>query len=239
MIRRALLLLTAAAGLQAGTAIRSYDLRLVAMPDGSARGTARLELAQAEPGPLAVPVGASVLQDLRLEEAPAGTTLQAGPAQGQALLHAQLPKDVPAAATLAFSFRLPHAFLPTDPQPGQKPTLASGNRLFRHAFVQTQAAAVGSYRCAFLFPEGMMAQSVREALPKPRKTEVAPRVRLERIEGRQAAVLRMDNLQQGDDAAMTLELTPERKSPGWLLAGTALSLVYLIGFRDLVARKRS
>ena len=45
-------------------------------------------------------------------------------------------------------------------------------------------------------------------------------------------------MKQGDDTSMTLELVPERKSWGWLLAGLALCAIYLFRFRDLVAPSR-
>ena len=61
------------------------------------------------------------------------------------------------------------------------------------------------------------------------------RQRLGKVDGRQNAVLQMTAMKQGDDTSMALELVPERKAWGWLLAGLALCAVYLFHFRDLVA----
>lgn len=235
MTRRLLLsLLLGASPLVAGAELRDYQVRLVTATDGAAQATVRLDLDRATPGPLSIPLGFKAIEDLQLGEAPAGTRLALGPTNGQLLLHAHLPEGVPPTCQLTFRFRVPQAFLPTEPAPGEKPTLAAGNRLFRHAFVQTQEGILGHYRLEVLFPEGLMAQGIREALPKPKRTEVQPRVRLERLEGRQAAVLQMDAIKQGDDTALLLELTPERKSLGWLVAGAAMAVLYLVAFRDLV-----
>lgn len=218
----------------AATEITGYETRLVTESDGSGRATVKLTLAKAEPGPLSIPLGFSGFEALSLESAPSGTQLRQGPLQGQAKLHAQLPETVSPDCTLVFSFRVPRVFQEVRPQPGEKQTLATGNRLFRHAFVQTQEGTLGTYRFEVLFPQGMMVQAIKEALPKPRRTEVQPRVRLTKFDGRQAAVLALDHLQQGDDTALLLELTPERRSLGWLAVGLALAGLYLFYFRDLV-----
>jgi hypothetical protein len=47
----------------------------------------------------------------------------------------------------------------------------------------------------------------------------------------------MAKLEQGDDTSMQLEVVPSRRSLLWLAAGIALSALYLVRFRDLVARK--
>lgn len=239
-VRLPVILLLAVLGgtLRAGTEIRAYDVRLTAAADGSGLARARLDLQKAEPGDLGIPLGFAGLQDLKLEEAPAGSQLRVGPSNGQLRLHLRLPEGVPPACSVTFSFRLPKVFLDTDPQPGEKPTLAAGNRLFRHTFVQTLEGTVGAYRMEFLFPDGLVAQGVKEALPRPKRSEVQPRVRLGRSDGRQSALLQLEGMKQGDDTSLLLELTPERKSPAWLIVGLVLAVLYLYGFRDLVRPRK-
>ena len=84
-----------------------------------------------------------------------------------------------------------------------------------------------------------MAQAIREQLPRPKKSEVGPRVLLSKIDGRQAAILQFTAIRQGDDTSMLLEVVPVRKPLGWLLVGLVLSGLYLFKFRDIVAPKEA
>lgn len=217
------------------TDIASYRVRLDTAADGSGKGTAEVVLAQCAPGHINLPLGFTGITGLRLDDGPPRLRLEQGAASGQALLHLDLPEDIPAAATVRFSFGVPKAFVNIVPGPGEKSAFPAGSRLFRHALVATQEGVLGSYQFEVLFPEGTRAQAIREQLPKLGKTEAGPRVRLGKAGGRQNAVLQMTAMKQGDDTSMALELVPERKAWGWLVAGLALCAVYLFHFRDLVA----
>jgi len=197
-----------------------------------------LTLAGCTPGNLLLPLGFHAPEGLRLEESPAGVRLEMGPRDGMTSLHFLFPERMPPQATLRFSFTVKEVFQVLQHAPGEKSLLPKGSRLFRHAFVNTQEAPIGIYRLEFLFPEGLMAQAIREQLPKPKKSEVLPRVLLSKSAGLQAAVLQFSDLRQGDDTSMTLELVPHRRSLGWLLAGLLLGGLYLFKFRDLIAKKR-
>ncbi|MBK8791890.1 MAG: hypothetical protein IPN59_01835 [Holophaga sp.] len=221
------------------TEIQSYELRLATAPDGSGAAQATLRLTSCTPGQLKFPLGFIQIQELHLLEAPQGARLETGPTNGQMLLHAYLPEGLAPEATLRFSFSIPQAFFVPEPGLGEKSNLPEGSRLFRHAFVNTQEGTIGSYRFELLFPEHTMAQSIREQLPKAKKSEVGPRVLLTKLDGRQAAVLQLSTLKQGDDTSMLLEVVPERKTWGWLLVGLALAAIYLVYFRDLVAPKKA
>jgi hypothetical protein len=218
--------------------IGSYDLRLVTSLEGVGKGTATVQLLACAPGQMNLPLGFAKVEDLKLEEAPQGVRLAPGPSNGQSLVQVFLPEGISPEATLRFSFSVRQAFLRTEPGPGEKASLPGGSRLFRHAFVNTQEGMIGRYRLELLFPEGMMAQAIREQLPKVKKSEVGPRVQLAKIEGRQAAILQFTSLRQGDDTSMLLELVPVGKSLGWLAVGLALAGVYLFYFRDIVARRK-
>jgi hypothetical protein len=194
-------------------------------------------LANCTPGPLSLPLAFTAIEDLRLEEAPTGVRLESARHNGMTSLLFTLPQGVPARTSLSLSFRLMQVFQVPKLNPGEKSTLPASSRVFRHAFVNTQDAVIGTYRLEFLFPEGLMAQAIREQLPKPAKSEVGPRVLLTKQEGRQAAILQLNKLQQGDDTSMAIELVPVRRSLGWLLAGLVLAGLYLFRFRDLVAKK--
>ena len=235
---RLLTLLLLSSALVASTDIQSYAIRIQAADDGGGRAIATVTLTGCTPGLLALPLGFASPEGLTLEEAPAGVKLALGPRNGMTSLHLQFPEGMPAQATLRFSFAVEQVFQVLQPAPGEKSTLPKGSRLFRHAFVNTQETPIGTYRMEFLFPAGFMAQAIREQLPKLKKSEVGPRVLLSQVEGRQAATLQFTDLHQGDDTSMVLELVPARRSLGWLVAGLLLAGLYLVRFRDLVAKKR-
>jgi hypothetical protein len=219
------------------TDIQAYTIRLQAGSDETGKALGTLALASCTPGTLALPLGFSAIEDLRLEEPTAGVRLESSQRNGMTLLKFALPEDIPAKATLKFSFRLKQVFQIVKLKPGEKSTLPASSRSFKHAFVNTQEAVIGVYRVEFLFPDGLMAQAIREQLPKPAKSEVGPRVALSKLEGHQAAILQFNTLQQGDGTSMIVELVPTRRSFGWLLAGLLLGGIYLVKFKDLVAKK--
>ena len=158
---------------------------------------------------------------------------------GRAVATVALVGCTPGSLVLPLGFPSPEGLRLEESQlaPGEKSLLPKGSRLFRHAFVNTQEALIGTYRLEFLFPEGLMAQAIREQLPKPKKSEVMPRVLLSKSAGFQAAVVQFSDLRQGDDTSMTLELVPNRRSLGWLWAGLLMAGLYLFKFRDLIAKK--
>jgi hypothetical protein len=108
------------------------------------------------------------------------------------------------------------------------------SRILKYAFVNSQDALIRDFRMLVALPEGSRFQAIREQLPKQTRTEAEPRVRLGGEGGRQNALLRLADLDQGDDTSMTLEVVPNRRSPLWLAFGTVLSALYLFKFRDLV-----
>ncbi len=233
----ALVLLATASGARA-LEIRSCHVRLDVAEGGSARGTVSLHLAAVEPGRIAIPLGFADVQGLRLASAmPAGTTLTSVSGNGQTIVLVDLPQGVAPETTLSLAFEVRQAFVVTKLAAGEKSTLPEGSRLLRHALVNSQPATIGSYRAEVLFPDGMRAHAIREALPKLGKKESEPRVRLTAIEGRNGARLQVARLLQGDSASMQLELVPRKRSPGWLIAGLILSVLYLVHFRDLIAKK--
>lgn len=236
---RLLALILLASVLAMATDVQSYTIRLQAGTDETGKALGTLALANSTPGTLVLPLGFSAVEDLRLEEPAAGVRLESSPRNTMTQLKFTLPADIPAKTSLKFSFRLKQVFQSSTLKPGEKSTFPISSRTFKHAFVNTQENLIGSYRMEFLFPDGFMAQAIREQLPKPAKSEVGPRVSLSKVEGLQAAILQFNNLQQGDDTSMIVELAPTRRSIGWLIAGLLLGGLYLVKFKDIVAKKPS
>ncbi len=237
MIGRRLAMLVALAGLTAQAAeIREHSTRLDVSDDGTGVAATVLELVDLQPGSLRVPLGSAVVSDLRPGEVPTGIALLPGSADGRSWVDIQLPPGVPAAMRLAFSYRLAAVLVVPKPETGQKSAFPEGSRLLRHAFVNTQDAVITRYRMTVLLPSDSIVHGVREELPKRKRTEMLPRVMLDRFDGRQGAALQTGALAQGDRASMELEVVNAHRSAGWLLALVPLALAYMWVFRDLVRR---
>jgi hypothetical protein len=235
---RLLALLLLASILAKAVDVPSYAVRLLAGPDGSGQALATVALASCTPGTFNLPLGFAAVQDLRVVEPSAGIHVESTERNGMTQLKITLPPDIPPKANLQFTFRLNQVFQVVKLKEGEKSALPASSRTFKHAFVNTQEYLIGAYRVEFLFPEGLMAQAIREQLPRLAKNEAGPRVLLAKVEGRQAAILQSSKLQQGDDTSMIVELVPNRRSMGWLVAGLLLSGLYLFNFKDLVAKQQ-
>lgn len=227
----------AASALALATEIPSYQVRLTAAQDGSGQAMASVLLGHCPAGLLVLPLGFSAPEELRLEEAPPGTSLELGRRDTVSSLRFYLPAAIDTPVILRFSFRTQQALQVLKVAPGEKGALPAGSRLFRHGFVNTQETPIDVYRLVFLFPEGLIAQAVREQLPRLEKGEAGPRVLLSVQDGRQAATLTYANVHQGDATSMAVELVPRQRSLGWLVAGVILAGLYLFYFRDLVAKQ--
>lgn len=107
---------------------------------------------------------------------------------------------------------------------------------FKFTELHKEPASTPNLDLAVTFPDGMRALAIREALPKLRKGEVAPRARLESIDGRPGARLRVQNVQQGETVSLQVDLVRTAAPWGWLIAGVVLSSLYLYSFRDLVRK---
>jgi hypothetical protein len=207
--------------------------------NGDAQVTVQLQLADATTGRFVVPLGFSNVSEFKVLDAPAGVQVTAhglGTKEAGALaIEVQsgatgvIPVNVMFTVT-GLLFRPPVA-------EGQKPTLAADSRLLQYSLLNTQPIAINNFEAEFRLPNDIRVQKIREQLPKPKKTEVLPRVRLDRFDGQQGALLQIKSLKQGDKTSIALEVMNAGRSLGWLLVGLVLSVAYLIGFRDLVTSK--
>jgi hypothetical protein len=218
--------------------IRSYELRVDADAAGAARANAILALEGATPGLLVLPLGYKEVTGLRLTGAPEGTTLAAEARNGRAVARFVFPDEVPASVEVRFAFEVADVFKRAAARPGRpEESRPDGRKTIRHELLNTQELTIDSYRFELALPDGSRGHAVREALPKLRKGEPGPRARLEGLGGRPAVRLQVDHLAQGEVAAVEVELMPVSRSYTWMLAGVVLSLLYLVQFRDLVARR--
>lgn len=217
--------------------IRAYDVGVAIHDDGTAGGRAALRLEDVKAGRVTIPLGFAPVSQLRLVSAPARTAITSEERNGQTIVALELPSEAPGETAVAFTFQIGNALVSPAPVAGQKSTVPANNRIVAHALVNTEPTAIGAYQAEFIFPAGMRAHAIREALPKLSKSETEPRVRLVEIGERNGARLRTGRLLQGDKTSMQVEILPRKRSPWWLVAGVALSILYLIHFRDLVAKK--
>jgi len=256
ILRSALVLLAASALASAahGAEIVKYDARVAVEPDGTGRGAATILVSGAPGENVDVPLPPS-WTGVKTGEASEGVKVEAKaktlrvtlpPAPAAEAPKAAAPEPAKGAAKVAeppahrvtFTFDVPEAFVKVEPPAkGEKLTLPRDSRTVKFSFVNTQAAAIKSFGVLVALPADMRFHAIREQLPKLKKTEVEPRVRLGAADGRQNAFLQIAALKQGDAASMQLEAIPSSRTPLWLAAGIALSVLYLVKFRDLVSPK--
>jgi hypothetical protein len=245
ILRSALVLLAAttlAPGLARGAEIVTYDARVAVEPDGTGRGTATVLVSGAPGENVDVPLPPSftgikvgdVSEGVKVEAK--GKTLRVTLPPAQAVPPAPPAPAAPAAHRVTFTFDVPEAFVKVEPPAnGEKLTLPRDSRTVKFSFVNTQAAPIKSFGVLVALPTDMRFHAIREQLPKLKKSEVEPRVRLGAADGRQNAFLQSAALKQGDAASMQLEAIPRSRTPLWLVAGLVLSALYLYKFRDLVS----
>ena len=237
-LKAAVALLALLPGVVRAAEITQYTTRLDVTSEGTGRAVSTLVVTGAPAETLEIPLGPG-WSNLRVEEAPAGLVFEAPKTAKATTARATLPPAAaPTAATrFTFAFDVPEAFAKAeDTAAGAKLTIPRESRTLKFAFVNTQAALIKSFGLLVVLPEEYRFQAIREQLPKLKKTEVEPRARLGATDGRQNAFLQVANLKQGDATSMQLEALPKHRSPFWLLAGLALSALYLVSFRDLVSR---
>ena len=234
----AVLALVLVPGLSNSAEITSVMTRVDVKADGSGTATTEFVVTGAASEAIDIPLSSLGGANLRLGEAPEGLKIEAPKAKAVAF-RVTLP-PVAGSSKFTVRFDVPEAFAkPEDPAAGAKLTMPKESRTLRVQFLNAQATPVKDLDILVTLPEGYRVQAVREALPKLKKTEVEPRVRLGAADGRQNALLQMMNLKQGDSLSMQIEAVPNRRSLLWLAAGIVLSGLYLYQFRDLVAEKKA
>ncbi len=237
MMRKLTLLLALALG---GTA-HAMTVKQLAMQadigaDGTAQVAAQLQLTDVVAGKLTIPLGFANASALQVQDVPDGIEARVVSGKDAASLELIVQGDAREALALRLNFVVANLLFRPAVAQGQKPTLAADSQLLQYTLVNTQPASIADLQVVFRLPPELQVQQIREQLPKLKKTEVLPRVRLDRFDGLQGARLQFKGLKQGDRTSMGLEVTQERRSLGWLLVGLALALAYLITFRDLVMR---
>jgi hypothetical protein len=233
----ALLLLLVPGPAQAAE-ISQYTTNLRVDPDGAGHAVCTLVIVGGSSETVEIPLSHGAWTNFRLAEASEGLLLEP-PQANSGTIRVTLPAATTAPSRLTFAFDIPGAFAKAEnAAPGVKLTIPHESRTLRYAFVNTQVTLIKDFRMLVTLPEGYRFQAIREQLPRQTKSEVEPRVRLGGEGGRQNALLKLSNLKQGDDTSMLLEALPARRSLLWLVAGVALSGLYLVRFRDLVARNK-
>lgn len=229
----------AACGVAQAMQVPSYSVRVDVAGSGPSSAALSVRIEDAAPGTVLLPVAPALKPSgaLRVDSAPPGAQVKAVTIADRPLLEIALPEGVAKSVPLAVSFPVKEAMAEPRAKAQGKRSLPAGSLLLDHDFVNTQPMKIGSYRVQVVLPDGARVQEIREQSPKTKRTEVEPRVRLNAVDGRQGALLQLGDVRQGDRAAMSLEVVPDKRGFMWLLVGLALSIAYLIGFRDLVSRR--
>jgi hypothetical protein len=219
------------------TVITAYNSRVEVEQDGAATVQTTIKLSEVQAGRIILPVGFTALDNLQLLNNPVGVVIKPVVTKNQTNVEVDLASSVVESLEFTFSFKAPDVLGQPKEVAGEKSKLAADTSVFRHTFVNTQELPISRYQLEVWLPKGQRIQRITEQTPKPKRTEALPRVRLTEFDGHhQGATLQISNLKQGDRTSMALDVVEEGRSFGWLIAGVAISLAYLVGFRDLVKK---
>lgn len=224
----AICLIACLPGFAGSAAVERYEMRLELTEAGSGRATLVASVVPSGATELILPFPFPKATSLRLIEAPAGASMSIEVGAAQSNLRIHWPTEISAPFSLKLAGDVSDALPPR-----------TAARTVRVAVMNSQPEVLRGLRLDVVFPEGLRGHAIREALPKAASSDGAPRAALEDIDGRPGARLQVDELSQGETAALRVELSPATRSPGWLLAGLLLSVLYLVSFRDLVARQKN
>ena len=226
--------------------IKLYTSRFEVAQDGSAIVTVNVNLTGVQgPGRLLLPVGSPGLDDFKIIESPTDIQLTPLPKKSQSLVEVNFGEKASGNQAIKFSYKAVGFMEKAKAAEGKKIDIPTNNSLVKHSLINTQENTIESYQAEVILPDHVRVQLIREQLPKPKKTDVLPRVRLDGFtvsEGseqvaRQGAQLQMSQMKQGDRTSMVLEAVDDRRSYGWLLVGLAIAIGYLITFTSLVNPK--
>ena len=233
--------LMAAIGSAEATGIPSYLTDIDAAAQGQSQVLLQLQFDDASAGALLIPLAPSLKPAgaVKLESAPLGTRVKTVTVGERPHLELVFPEGVEKAVPLTVSFPVKDLIVAPKTRARGKKTLPEDSLLLDHSFVNTQPITIGSYRVKVKLPAGARVHAVREESPKPKRSEIEPRVALSGADGRQGAVLQLGDVKQGDRASMSLEVVADHRSLSWLIVGLGLAAAYLFGFRDLVFKPRS
>jgi hypothetical protein len=226
----------AACGWAHAVTVSTYVARVDVSAEGQGQAVVQLAIAEANAGPLLVPLAPSLKPagPVRLDGAPAGVQLKSVTIADRPHLELVLPEGVDRSLAVTASFPVKDVLAAPKAKAQGRRSLPDGSTLLDHAFVNTQPYTIGRYRAQIVLPEGSRVHEIREQAPKTRRTEIEPRVALNAIDGRQGAVLQLGDVRQGDRASMSVEVIQDTRGWSWLIVGFVLCAGYLIGFRDLV-----
>lgn len=212
--------------------VRLYDVRMEQEAGGAAAVHARIDLAGVKPGTLDVPLAAwGDIADFKLDAAPLEVRAVPVSKGSSPRLTLTVPADAPDAFPIELSFRTPA------PKAAPSKAGAGGEAKYAqisHRIFNATQTPVERYRLRVVLPEGTIVHQTLEAAPKTKAKETTPRVQLVGEDGRQGAVLQIPDLKFGDSASMRIEFGREQKSWNVLWIGLALSLLYLVFFRDVL-----
>ena len=230
--------LAAACACAHAVTVPTYVTRVDVAAEGQSQAVVQLTIAEANAGPLLVPLAPSLKPagPVRIDSAPAGVRLKSVTIADRPHLELALPEGVDKSLAVTASFPVKDVLAAPKAKAQGRRSLPEGSTLLDHAFVNTQPYTIGSYRAQIVLPEGSRVHEIREQAPKTKRTEIEPRVALNATDGRQGAVLQLGDVRQGDRASMSVEVIPDTRGWSWLIVGLLLSVGYLIGFRDLVSK---
>lgn len=213
-------------------AIERLRERIVVERDGSAR-VERTLVANASAGAaLAIPVGIETLEELTLAGC-ASATATASSRDGVRQLLIERGEGCSPNVPLTVRSRVASFY----DWAAAKPE-GFGNRTIGYRFVNTQPAVIKQYECELVLPRGFVVSAVRESVPAPSEKNPVPPFQIIRDGDRNGVRLCAKDLAMGDEGMIRFRFKGDDKPVLLLAGGLVAAFAYLVGFRDLVRKRR-
>ena len=214
------------------SAIERLRERIVVERDGSAR-VERTVAANASAGAeVAIPIGVETLEEVTLAGcAPATATVSVRGGVRHLLLEGGEGCSLNAPFTVKSTVASFYDWVAAKPE-------GFGNRVIGYRFVNTQPAVIKEYECEVVLPRGFVVSAVEESIPAPSEKNPVPPFQVVRDGERNGVRLRARDLAMGDEGMIRFRFKSGDKPVLLLAGGLAVAVAYLVGFRDLVRKRR-
>lgn len=219
--------------------IASYESHLRVGSDGNGQLQSVVQIKEFAGTNMLVPVAGGSCSEYQVVELPNGFQADLVGPKDQNVIAITAAEGVPADWSFSFTCKAAAALYQPKVEAGKRLELPAHSQLLKHSFINTQASVIKSYSLTVVLPEGMRVQLIKEQLPKPKKSDVLPRVRLDGYEGHQGGLLQMSEMKQGDRTSMILEVVNDERSIGWLIVGLVLAGAHMISFSNMVNNRQS
>ncbi len=205
-----------------------YEETVTLSLDGSA--AVRLALVVGDPDSagleVLVPLFKGSPRDLQVRGV-AGASVRLSENKGNLLLALSLPGGLSGPVTVEITYMVDGYF-----EVGKASDF--GNRDLAYRFVNVTFDRIANFSAVLVLPSGQVLNTIGDYSPKPKKQGGAVPYSISRVEGKDAGIIKADDLRLGDEVSLGCTFKSATKSRPLFFALILLAAAYLVVFRDIL-----